>query len=196
MLHTWILTYCQMGFFIYSLEKTNIVSFDSELLCKVMASYTKWNICFLILLVLSWLSAIPLWGTPWPGRVLQKDEENLLFYSVYEAMILCRRSGIKKRDMFPMVQVFPVIEKVDGRKNPFAISWNHVCSILYCGTGNCCTQEILTFRLGRIFPLKLMAFVNTQMQQSLVRQNQKENVVLSFLSNMRYLELNICWTVK
>ena len=117
-----------------------------------------------------WLNAIPLWGTPWPRESTAKRMKKTFFFLVYmKQWLLHKTIRIKKRDMFPMVQVFPVIDW-EGRWKEESHLANRlkfqVCSILYCGTGNCCTLEILTFWLGRIVPLKLMAFVDTQVQQS------------------------------
>lgn len=67
-----------------------------------------------------------------------------------------------------MVWACPVTEKVGVTEEYCLASCLNfeVCSILYYGPGNCRPLEILAFWLDRTVPLKLMAIVDTQMQQS------------------------------
>ena len=59
-------------------------------------------------------------------------------------------------------------EKVDVMEEDSLVSCLkfQVCSILYHGPGYCHPLEILAFWLDRTVTLKLMAIIDTQMQQS------------------------------
>ena len=114
-----------------------------------------------------WLSAIPLWGTPRP-RESTGEMKRKISFAVYVRHDFCRR--LSKFERYVCSQWSELFKwlRVDGREEYCLASCLkfQVCSILYREPGNYCPLEILAFWLDRTVPMKLMAFVDTQRQQS------------------------------
>ena len=134
-----------------------------------------------------WLSAIPLWGTPWP-RESTGEMKRKISFTVYVRHDFCRRLKIWKICMFPMVSAFPVIEsrwkggilssqlfKISGVQHFVPWTWK----LLPPGDfglldGQNCSFEADVHR----------QYINAA--ELLVRQNQTEETtkVFSFLAHM------------